>query len=297
MRKKRQRKSTDSKPGELGLNAHTLAEVANVPEHENAKLRLITPATKVIIHYNLIRTHVYHRYLAELIESGICNKDTCETTTVAPITQAPTCEDHPACSSMEERHCLDKSVSAACPRLCKTCAPTFSNWSEWTECSSECKGAGFVTRQRTCLTTEYTTAECEGDFEEEKECEGLEYCYGPWSQYSECKLTETNTTCGVGTMSRMRVCDVPEDCDVVDKEVVECEIDCVGEWSEWSDYGTCTATCGVGETTRNRICPHGLKCEGESTETVECTLPACIFYQDWKDWEGLYPVCSSYVDG
>ena len=58
LRKKRLTPSTDSKLGELGLSAHTLVEVANVPERENAKLRLITPATKVIIHYNFIRTHI-----------------------------------------------------------------------------------------------------------------------------------------------------------------------------------------------------------------------------------------------
>ena len=112
------------------------------------------------------------------------------------------------------------------------------------------------------------------------------FCFGEWSEYTECKLSAEDAICGVGSKSRMRVCNVPEDCEATEKEEVECAIDCEGEWSDWGDYSGCSVTCGVGDMSRNRICPHGLTCIGNSTEIVECNLPACIYYQDWKDWQG-----------
>lgn len=50
-----------------------------------------------------------------------------------------------------------------------------------------------------------------------------------------------------------------------------------GNWSEWTDYGACTATCGdSGVMVRHRSCNHptpscnGAACEGSNSETIPC---------------------------
>ena len=84
----------------------------------------------------------------------------------------------------------------------------------------------------------------------------------------------------------MRVCAAPEDCDEVEKEVVSCEVTCVGEWSEWSDFTECSASCGDAAKQRTRICPSGLECEGDSVESVDCELDQCVEYREWNEWQG-----------
>ena len=54
-----------------------------------------------------------------------------------------------------------------------------------------------------------------------------------------------------------------------------------GGWSEWSNYGECSATCGKGSHTRNRKCNSplpsggGSTCSGESLETKDCEETRC----------------------
>ena len=163
--------------------------------------------------------------------------------------------------------------------MCDNCPAQWLDWSEWTECSSSCKGAGFVTRSREC-----DGENCVGESQEQKECEGLEYCFGEWSDYTTCKLIDENNSCGNGTQYRKRVCETPADCDEVETEVIDCTVDCL--WSEWSDYSDCSVSCGVGNMTRTRFCPQEDECEGDSEEITECSLPQCCEYLEWDEWSG-----------
>jgi hypothetical protein len=55
-----------------------------------------------------------------------------------------------------------------------------------------------------------------------------------------------------------------------------------GGYTEWSQFGDCSATCGDGFKTKTRTCTNpvpsggGKQCVGESSETSECNVGVCI---------------------
>ena len=213
-----------------------------------------------------------------MIEHQICSKEACDQG-IGPTLSPDSCVDLDYCEDLGATHCSDPHVKTACPKMCDNCPAQWLEWSEWTECSSSCKGAGFVTRSREC-----DGENCVGESQEQKECEGLEYCFGEWSDYTTCKLIDENNSCGNGTQYRKRVCETPADCDEVETEVIDCTVDCL--WSEWSDYSDCSVSCGVGNMTRTRFCPQEDECEGDSEEITECSLPQCCEYLEWDEWSG-----------
>ena len=54
-----------------------------------------------------------------------------------------------------------------------------------------------------------------------------------------------------------------------------------GGFSDWDEWGPCTAECGGGDQTRSRRCDSpvpqfgGLECEGDFTECQRCNLDPC----------------------
>ena len=149
--------------GECGSSGESaLKSVERECEHESES----------VLHHRVIhaikvrfRNHQYcvnFVSLDSLTEDGICNKEPCPdeqqtatiTTTASPSTE---CVDNESCDGMGDFHCSDSHVKSFCPRLCKSCPAQWSQWADWTECSATCAGMGMVTRQRTCVTSEYTT--------------------------------------------------------------------------------------------------------------------------------------------
>lgn len=54
-----------------------------------------------------------------------------------------------------------------------------------------------------------------------------------------------------------------------------------GQWSQWSNFGTCSATCGGGFKHRRRKCDNpapasgGKNCQGPSFQSIACKIQAC----------------------
>ena len=63
-----------------------------------------------------------------------------------------------------------------------------------------------------------------------------------------------------------------------------------GNWTDYGDWGACSADCGGGNQTRSRTCTNptpdhgGDKCEGVTDETQTCNERPCpgqlVFYWD-----------------
>ena len=60
---------------------------------------------------------------------------------------------------------------------------------------------------------------------------------------------------------------------------LNCIVD--GMWTEWNEWGDCSATCGAGDAVRERYCINppptdgGAYCTGDSIETQSCNLGIC----------------------
>ena len=63
-----------------------------------------------------------------------------------------------------------------------------------------------------------------------------------------------------------------------------------GAWSDWSDYGECSAECGGGTSTRVRECNKpapengGAECEGDASEDINCNDSPCAIGGAWSEW-------------
>lgn len=61
-------------------------------------------------------------------------------------------------------------------------------------------------------------------------------------------------------------------------------------WSEWSDWGTCSASCSTGVTKRSRNCYAGV-CSGPSSEENACDGGPCPTWADWGRWSPCSATC------
>ncbi|XP_046330797.2 A disintegrin and metalloproteinase with thrombospondin motifs adt-1-like isoform X8 [Haliotis rufescens] len=100
------------------------------------------------------------------------------------------------------------------------------DWSKWGECSATC-GGGSMKRVRVCDPPKYGGADCVGDTEELESC-NPNLCPIPgdwftWEQWSTCSVT-----CGGGTKSRSRTCDMASHgnltspCEGPNEETIDC---------------------------------------------------------------------------
>ncbi|XP_071821894.1 hemicentin-1-like isoform X3 [Apostichopus japonicus] len=168
----------------------------------------------------------------------------------------------------------------------------FSQWSDWSTCSSSC-GGGIKTRTRTCSSPApaFGGANCLGQTRDRLVCMP-EPCpiHGSWSDWGPWSIC--SATCDGGFQERYRSCNNPEphhngrQCPGRSREQRTCNHDrpCStdGNWGAWSSWSECSATCGESISRRNRTCNNptprnnGQQCVGDSDLIRRCDVPDCM---------------------
>ena len=196
--------------------------------------------------------------------------------------------------------------------------PSYTEWSEWTECTAEC-GGGKKSKIRECVETTLRKKDlfCTGPNNASDTCNETP-CpqWTTWSDWSLC-----TTTCGGGKRQRARECAHPvfrngrAVCDGPSEEDEDCNPELCPQWSEWAPWGECTAPCGGGTRKSTRQCPadndldasfggdggrpstHSACGSGETEKTEECNKDVeCEVDPEWTPWEE-WSECSKTCGG
>lgn len=191
----------------------------------------------------------------------------------------------------------------------------FSNWQEWTSCSSTC-GVGRHTRMRRILSEARHSGEaCEGLTLETKacsdqECGGRDCVLGDWSDWSMCD-PERHPQRYRRRQVKQNAMGTGYRCNQTLKETQGCpefaEEPCrLSDWSEWEALGwhepnppRCSRECGGGQTFRTRFMQappaHGGSCPDSSLKQLKaCNTQPCnaeCQMSDWSQWSTCSADC------
>uniref|UniRef100_A0A4W3K1N1 Spondin-1 n=1 Tax=Callorhinchus milii TaxID=7868 RepID=A0A4W3K1N1_CALMI len=186
----------------------------------------------------------------------------------------------------------------------------YSNWSQWSACSSSTCEKGKRMRQRMLKAQLDLSVPC-------PHTQDFEPCMGPGCQdydVSTCMMSEwiswspCSISCGMGMRSRERyIKQYPEDgslCQLPTEETEKCSVneECtpstcfVTEWGEWE---VCSATCGMGTKRRHRMIKmhpsDGSLCKVEAEQTEKCLMPDCqsipCLLTLWSEWSDCSVTC------
>lgn len=149
----------------------------------------------------------------------------------------------------------------------QACSWGWTGWSAWSSCSRSC-GEGGRRRTRACLASDWTA------------------CRGPGREEAKCNLRVPLS--------------LPISAASMHSEV------CLGKgcpgWSDWGEWGGCSASCGYGSRyvalnsgieaecgmgsvrRRERECSAGGACPGLSSEAVQCEAGPCPRWGAWEPW-------------
>ncbi|XP_067850319.1 spondin-1b isoform X2 [Heptranchias perlo] len=186
----------------------------------------------------------------------------------------------------------------------------YSNWSQWSACSSSTCEKGKRMRQRMLKAQLDLSVPC-------PHTQDFEPCMGPgcsdddastcmmseWISWSPCSIS-----CGMGMRSRERyIKQYPEDgslCTLPTEETENCIVneECasntcfVTEWGEWEE---CSASCGMGTKRRQRMVKmhpsDGSMCKVETAQMEKCSMPDCqtipCMLTLWSDWSDCSVTC------
>lgn len=195
---------------------------------------------------------------------------------------------------------------------------SFDPWSSWDACSCTCNGIQHRVRH-IGVNSEEGGQPCSGALREVRHCNIGDTCepqnvadpvdceFEEWGAWQSC-----SSSCGTGQRLRNRGYLVHErhggkPCTGITKMVAECEglpeckmpqvkvsepVDCI--WSEWDDWGACSASCNGGEQVRQRQVQRmpnaaGQSCESQpSMEVTKCNMHACgctdCRWGPWGEW-------------
>ncbi|XP_053571495.1 SCO-spondin-like [Bombina bombina] len=202
----------------------------------------------------------------------------------------------------------------------------FSTWSPWSACSVTCGGLGNMTRTRECTSPAPANGgrDCEGPSVDIKYCQkpdceyaigpsseppsdvtGLEDGLGPWSSWTPCSKTCTDSRIPAAK-TRSRFCSGMRNCSGDSFQERACNLPqcsdlppCTGEecsqrncsWNPWSEWTECSRSCGAGQQTRlrnyNAPGDNGSWCEDIMSGNLErrfCNLQACKVHGSWSKW-------------
>lgn len=198
--------------------------------------------------------------------------------------------DDEECDNCQSYCCTSSHYHHGCSSCGSGCCHSSGPvWSSWSRCSGLC---GEGTRQRTCtdrcssLSSHTQTETCHHTFS----CP--EYgAYGPCS-----------VTCGEGTQSRncehhcyfhppseTRTCQMPACVQAVAVD---------GQWSAWTNFGSCTTTCGAGKQIRTRTCSNpapangGRACQPDTNGDSDTNVKSCVSQECLNDLQGSAHICN-----
>ncbi|CAH1774348.1 unnamed protein product [Owenia fusiformis] len=193
----------------------------------------------------------------------------------------------------------------SCPIMDAPVDGKWEMWSNWTRCSH-------ISDPNSPDMCRCRYRACEGPFNGGRPCSGsiveVTNCtvHGAWTKWSD--WSSCSSTCGSSERTRRRECGNPKpkyggrlcvgsDLDVQDCRKAACPpptpppID--GGWSDWSDWGRCSAKCGGGIRTRNRECNSprpqndGKPCAGNLDDWQMCNQHECNEVRkptQWTPW-------------
>ncbi|KAL0269384.1 UNVERIFIED_CONTAM: hypothetical protein PYX00_007138 [Menopon gallinae] len=194
-----------------------------------------------------------------------------------------------------------------CPLLHVPVDGGWSSWSNWFSCSlqgtqtTEDNGDRCKCRTRQCNnpTPQNGGAPCSGISVAVTNCT-VHGAWTMWSAWSKC-----TQSCGMAVKTRYRTCGNPEPAhggrvcvgQSVDETYCQSNPPCPlqtppprdGEWSEWSNWGDCSAPCGGGFRSRRRTCDNpegGQDCNGCHMEYETCNTHGCAEGKKtgWTPW-------------
>jgi len=147
----------------------------------------------------------------------------------------------------------------------------WDNWQAWTQCSTTCGNDGVKSRDRIeRIVASNGGQNCVGDYRETKSCY-IQDCVVPvncewnnWQLWSPC-----SKTCGSDSVrarlrsKRTEASNGGQNCVGDYNEVESCAVvDCPCEFTQWSEWSTCSTTCGEGKQGRTRDFIDEMICQG-----------------------------------
>jgi hypothetical protein len=116
-----------------------------------------------------------------------------------------------------------------------------------------------------------------------------------WSAWNSCSVT-----CGGGTSSRSRECNLRGECQGISTSRTECNAQACPTpapsfWKSWSSWSSCSVSCGGGLKHRSRTCS-GNSCSGDSRDSETCNDQACPVPSVWRSWSS-WSSCSQSCGG
>ncbi|CAD6186483.1 unnamed protein product [Caenorhabditis auriculariae] len=205
--------------------------------------------------------------------------DDSDSCVAGPTTLPPTTASVPTTSASGQ----GTSSTTPQPTASTLCVGSWAEWSDFSTCTDTCGMCGSQYRNRTCGPG---SCVCEGFSSFNYECpskkcpEPEQPCCFPFildPASDACVMGPTTLEPSPTTGKSPSTTPLSGQGTASTTPQPTASTPCVGSWTEWSDFSTCTDTCGMcGSQYRNRTCgPGSCVCEGFSSFNYECPSKKC----------------------